>query len=262
MPEKFVTVNDAKIRYLQEGTSKKVMVLIHGLGASAERWEEVLPHFKKKFTVIVPDLIGFGKSDKPNVDYTVEFFAQFVDSFLKKLGIKEAVIVGSSLGGQIAIEYCWQHQTSVHKLVLVSPSGATRQSTPALNAYVTAALYPDYETAKNAFEIMTGNNKQVSEKTIHGFVQRMQMPNAKFAFLSTLLGLKNAPELTPKLEILQVPTLVIWGSLDPVIPVQYAEYFVKKIRDCRFYQMEGCGHTPYVEDPENFVKIVMDFLAR
>jgi pimeloyl-ACP methyl ester carboxylesterase len=90
----------------------------------------------------------------------------------------------------------------------------------------------------------------------------MKLPNAKFAFMSTLLGLKNAPEITPRLEVITAPTLVVWGELDPVIPVQYAEYFVKNIMDCRFYQMQNCGHTPYVEDPENFGKIVLDFLLQ
>jgi pimeloyl-ACP methyl ester carboxylesterase len=260
MQEEFITVDSHKVRYLKAGSSKRGLVLIHGLGASAERWEEVIPDLSRHFTVYVPDLIGFGQSDKPNVDYTTEFFASFVKSFLNELGIEKSTVVGSSLGGQIAIEYAGQNQQIVDKLVLVSPSGAMKQSTPALDAYVMAALYPDPVSAKNAFTIMTGSEKQVSEKTIESFVERMRMPNAKFAFMSTLLGLKNAADLSTKLELLYVPTLIVWGGLDPVIPVKYAEYFVKNIRDCRFYQMENCGHTPYVEDPEGFTKIVLDFL--
>jgi pimeloyl-ACP methyl ester carboxylesterase len=158
------------------------------------------------------------------------------------------------------VDYVTKNQQSVDKLVLVSPAGATKQSTPALDAYVMAALYPDPTTAKNAFTMMTGNDKEVPEVIIDDFVQRMRMPNAKFAFMSTLLGLKNAPEISTMLELIRVPTLIVWGSLDPVIPVKYAEYFVKKIQDCRFYQIENCGHTPYVENPKEFSKIVLDFL--
>lgn len=260
MQEEFIDVEGSKIRYLKAGSSKKTLVLIHGLGASAERWDLVIPYFSKHFTVYVPDLIGFGLSDKPNADYTTEFFAKFIESFLSALGIKTATIMGSSLGGQIAVEYASNNQSHVERLILVSPAGAMKQSTPALDAYIMAALYPDHASAKTAFSMMTGNNKEVSQNTVDGFVQRMLMPNAKFAFMSTLLGLKNAPEISQKLEILEVPTFVVWGELDPVIPVKYAEYFVKKIRDCRFYQMENCGHTPYVEDPQIFVKIVLDFL--
>jgi 2-hydroxy-6-oxonona-2,4-dienedioate hydrolase len=260
MQEEFVTVDGSRIRYLKAGSGKKNLILVHGLGASAERWEFVIPSFGKDFTVYVPDLIGFGLSDKPNVDYTTDLFANFVSSFLKELGITKTTVIGSSLGGQIAIEYASQNQDNVEKLILVSPAGAMKQSTPALDAYIMAALYPDHDTARNAFSMMTGNNKDISQTTVDGFVQRMMMPNAKYAFMSTILGLKNAPEISTKLEVLEIPTLVIWGELDPVIPIKYAEYFVQKIRDCRFYQMENCGHTPYVEDPREFVKIALDFV--
>lgn len=260
MQEEFVIVDGSRIRYLKAGSAKRNLVLVHGLGASAERWDLVMPAFAKNFTVYVPDLIGFGLSDKPNADYTTDFFAKFISSFLAEIGIKKTIMVGSSLGGQIAAEYASANQSVVEKLILVSPAGAMKQSTPALDAYVMAALYPDPDTAKNAFSLMTGNNKEISQTTVDGFVQRMLLPNAKYAFMSTVLGLKNAPEISTKLEILEVPTLVIWGELDPVIPIKYAEYFVQKIRDCRFYQMENCGHTPYVEDPKEFAKIVLGFL--
>ncbi len=262
MQEEFISVEGNRIRYLKEGTAEKNLILVHGLGASAERWEYVIPKFSKHFTVFVPDLIGFGKSDKPNVDYTAEFFTKFLSSLLAALGIKKTTVMGSSLGGQISVEYAFNNQSSIDKLVLVSPSGAMKQSTPALDAYVMAALYPDHEIAKNAFTMMTGKNKEVSPHIVENFVQRMKLPNAKFAFMSTLLGLKNAPEIITRLEVIAAPTLVVWGELDPVIPVKYAEYFVKQIRDCRFYQMQNCGHTPYVDDPENFSKIVLDFLLR
>jgi pimeloyl-ACP methyl ester carboxylesterase len=262
MREEFISVEGNKIRYLKAGNSKKNLILIHGLGASAERWEYVIPKFSKQFTVFVPDLIGFGQSDKPNVDYTTDFFAKFIYSFLQTLGIDKITLIGSSLGGQIAIEYAVNHQDTLNKLVLVSPSGAMKQSTPALDAYVMAALYPDHEIAKNAFAMMTGNNKEINHEIVESFVQRMKLPNAKFAFMSTLLGLKHAPEITTKLEVIEVPTLVVWGELDPVIPVKYAKDFVKKIRDCRFYQMQNCGHTPYVENPDGFYKIVLGFLAK
>jgi pimeloyl-ACP methyl ester carboxylesterase len=262
MQEEFIVVEGNKIRYLKSGSSKKNLVLVHGLGASAERWEFIIPKFSKHYSVFVPDLIGFGYSDKPNVDYTTEFFTKFLSSFLQTLGLEKTNIMGSSLGGQIAIEYAFNNQTSVDKLILVSPAGAMKQSTPALDAYVMAALYPDHEIAKNAFAMMTGNNKEVSPHIVENFVQRMKLPNAKFAFMSTMLGLKNAPEITTRLEVITAPTLVVWGELDPVIPVKYAEHFVKKIRDCRFYQMQNCGHTPFVEDPEKFSKIVLDFLLQ
>jgi len=261
MEEKFVEIDGNKIRYLESGTSGKSLVLIHGLGASAERWEFVLPFFEKHFRVIVPDLIGFGLSDKPVADYTIEFFSKFLFSFLEKIKITKPILIGSSLGGQITADFAANYSNMVEKLILISPSGIMKTTTPALNAYVMAALYPDEEAAKTAFEMMTGSSKRVDHHIVEGFVNRMNLPNAKMAFMSTLLGLKNAELISEKLQSISVKTMVVWGQHDPVIPIEYAQSFVTGIRDCRFYRMDNCGHTPYVEYPEKFSKLIIDFIA-
>lgn len=262
MNEQFVTIDGNKIRYLESGKSDDYIVLVHGLGASAERWEFVIPEFSKYYNVIVPDLIGFGQSDKPLVDYTTNFFTDFLGNFIKKLGITRTHIIGSSLGGQITAEFTSKNQNVIKNLVLVSPSGIMKHSTPALDAYVMAALYPNVEVAKNAFEMMAGPTQEIREKIIEDFVQRMKLPNAKMAFMSTLLGLKNAKIITQSLKKITNSTLIIWGELDPVIPIKYADDFVSNIQDCRFYTMDNCGHTPYVDDPQRFSKLVLDFLEQ
>ena len=262
MQEKFVTVDGNKIRYLESGHSSKNLLLIHGLGASAERWEYVIPYLEKNYKLIVPDLIGFGYSDKPLVDYTPEFFSDFLSKFLQTINLKKTHIIGSSLGGQITVEFASTNPSCLDKLVLVSSSGIMKQSTPALDAYVMAALYPNEEGAKNAFKMMAGPSQEINPKIIEDFVTRMKLPNAKMAFMSTLLGLKNAEEISEKLSCISSPTLIIWGEKDPVIPIKYAQSFVSSIQDCRFYRMDGCGHTPYVDKPEKFSKLVIDFLGK
>ena len=259
MNEKTIEIDGNTIRYVEEGNSTKNLLLIHGLGASAERWEHVIPQFAKNYRVLVPDLIGFGLSDKPVVDYTTDYLSEFIRKFLKKLGIDSVSIIGSSLGGQIGAEFTYQNNSMVEKLVLISPSGIMKHSTPALDAYVMAALYPSDSSASNAFQIMSGS-KNIDKKTIKGFVQRMKLPNAKMAFMSTLLGLKDAEIISEKLVSIKSPTLIIWGENDPIIPIKYAQSFVSEIDDCRFVKMENCGHTPYVESPDKFFKIVSDFL--
>ena len=260
MDEKFVTINGNKIRYLESGKSNDCIVLIHGLGASAERWKFVIPEFSKHYKVIVPDLIGFGHSDKPLVDYTTDFFTDFLGNFLQKLEIKKTHIIGSSLGGQITAEFTSKNQDMIENLILVSPSGIMKHSTPALDAYVLAALYPNIEGAKNAFQMMAGPTKKINDEIISDFVERMKLPNAKMAFMSTLLGLKNAEVITKSLAKISAPSLIVWGENDPVIPIKYADDFVSSIKDCRFVTMDDCGHTPYVDDPKRFSKLVLDFL--
>lgn len=257
--ENFIDVDGNKIRFLETGHSKSTLVLVHGLGASAERWNKVIPFFAKDYHLIVPDLIGFGLSDKPLVDYTTDFFSEFLNKFLESNGIENPYIIGSSLGGQVTAEYASKY-TNLSKLTLVSPSGVMKQSTPALDAYIMAALYPNEPNAKNAFEMMEGSGIEADPEIVESFIERMKMPNAKMAFMSTILGLKNAEIITTKLQTINVPTLIIWGSDDPVIPLKHADGFVSSIKDCRFYRMDGCGHTPYVQSPKEFSEIVLDFL--
>jgi len=258
--EKFLQIDGNKIRYLESGDSKKTLVLIHGLGASAERWDQVIPLFADEFRVVVPDLIGFGYSDKPLVDYTLDFFSEFLKKFFIASDIKRPNLLGSSLGGQIAVEFASSSPQEIEKLILVSPSGVMKKSTPALDAYIMAALYPNEQSAKNAFELMECSGKNVTEEIVNGFVERMRLPNAKLAFMSSLLGIKNSELAISKLQTITTPTMIIWGANDPVIPIQYAESFVSTIQDCRFFRMDGCGHTPYVQDPNIFASKVLEFL--
>ncbi len=257
--ENFIKVEGNKIRYLEIGDSRKILVFVHGLGASAERWSNVIPFFAKKYRLIIPDLIGFGYSDKPLVDYTIDFFSDFVRKFFETAGIDNPDIIGSSLGGQIAAEYTSSNE-NIEKLILSSPSGIMKQSTPALDAYIMAALYPNETNAKNAFEMMEGSGVDVDPSIVNGFIERMKLPNAKMAFMSTILGLKNSEIITNKLKSIEAKTLLIWGTSDPVIPIQHADGFISSIRDCKFFKMEKCGHTPYVQSPRLFSQATLDFL--
>lgn len=261
MEEKFVTIGANKIRYLEGGESSKNVVLVHGLGASAERWEYVIPYLSKKYHVIAPDLIGFGYSDKPSVDYTPELFFKFLFDFLDSIGLGKVSLVGSSLGAQIVAECAGTQDKNIEKIVLVSPSGFMKHSTHTLDAYMMAALYPSQDAARTAFQMMAAPNKQIDNRTIENFVQRMALPNAKMAFMSTVLAVRNSVDIGKKLENISVPTLIIWGRHDSLIPIKYSKEFISSIKNCQFVIMEECGHTPYVEEPEKFSKIVLDFLG-
>lgn len=251
------------IRYLDYGPPKegaKDLLLLHGIGASAERWLRVAPALSKYFRVVVPDIIGFGYSDKPTVEYTMDFFVDFVERFLETLKIRRPSIIGSSFGGHVAAEYAIRHGRGLHKLVLADPAGVMTTSTPALDGYIMAALYPTYENAHKAFTGMAHDPSAVTEEIVTDFVNRMRLPNAKYAFMSTLLGIKNAPALRGRLSGIIVPTLVVWGDSDRVIPVQYARQFTE-IPNCEIVVIKECGHTPYVEKPMTFNRIVLKFLS-
>jgi 2-hydroxy-6-oxonona-2,4-dienedioate hydrolase len=266
-PQKFTNVNGYTIRYLDYGlpdgkTNSKVLILLHGLGASAERWSRVIPTLSRYYRVIIPDIIGFGYSDKPAVEYTMDFFIDiFFKVFLDNLGISKASIIGSSFGGHVATEFAIRFNGMVEKLVLVSPAGMMKTSTPTLDRYIMAALYPVYEHVYEAFsEMAYDSDEAVNEEIVMDFVNRMRLTNAKYAFMSTVLGIRYAPKLKGRLSSIIAPTLLVWGDNDKMIPLQYAREY-EEIPKSKIIVIKNCGHTPYVEKPITFNKIILRFLV-
>jgi pimeloyl-ACP methyl ester carboxylesterase len=262
MPQR-IRIAGNEIKYLDYGMPSKDaedLVLLHGLGASSERWLRVTPALARYFRVLVPDIVGFGYSDKPTVEYTMDFFLDFFEKFLKGLGAEKPNIVGSSFGGHLACEHAIRNRRSIDRLVLASPAGAMRTSTPILDQYIMAALYPTYENVQKAFRDMAYEPAAVTEEIVTDFISRMLLPNAKYAFMSTLLGMRYAPQLRGRLSSVIAPALIMWGDGDRMIPVQYAKDF-REIPNSELVVIKDCGHTPYVEKPLTFNRIVIKFLA-
>ncbi len=262
MPQKITYVDGHAVRFLDYASSDsaKTLVLLHGIGASAERWARVIPALSKYFRVIAPDIIGFGYSDKPTVEYSMDFFLDFLAGFLERLRINKASIVGSSFGGHVATEFAIRSNRRVEKLVLAAPGGMMRTSTQTLDAYILAALYPTYENTWNAFSGMAHDPDAVTKEIVMDFVNRMRLPNAKYAFMSTLLGMRHAPKLQGRIASIISPTLLVWGDSDGMIPLQYAKEY-SEIPDNELVVIKNCGHTPYVEKPMAFSKVVLKFLV-
>ena len=264
-------VNGHSIRYLdfnnpspnsefkQKEDERKVLILLHGLGASAERWLCVSSMLSKHFRVVIPDIIGFGYSDKPAAEYTINFFIEFFQGFLTNLNISRSLIVGSSFGGYLATEFAIRFTKQVEKLILAAPAGIMRTSTRVLDQYIMAALYPTFENAKIAFTNMAYDPTTVTESTVRDFVNRMRLPNAKYAFMSTLLGIRDSPKLHGRLSKVEVPTLLVWGDNDNMIPLQYSNGF-QEIPVNQLVIVNKCGHTPYVEKPQEFSEVALKFL--
>ncbi len=258
-------VNGYGIRYfdcdkvINQSDDRKDLILLHGLGASAERWLRVIPDLTKHFRVIVPDIIGFGYSDKPTVEYTMDFFIRFFKDFLENLNIDKLNIVGSSFGGHLATEFAIRYNDRVEKLVLAAPAGVMRSSTSALDQYIMAALYPTYENALRAFMDMTFDPSVVTEDSVRDFINRMKLPNAKYAFMSTLLGIRDSPKLPDRLSRVLAPTMLLWGDNDNMIPLQYSKEYTR-IPYHELVVIKDCGHVPFVEQPLLFNQTILRFL--
>jgi 2-hydroxy-6-oxonona-2,4-dienedioate hydrolase len=276
-PEKYTVVKGYKIRYLdydhndkKRGKNKanrsnhfnRTLVILHGIGPSSERWAPVIPTFSKYFRVIVPDIVGFGKSEKPvDTYYRMRFFVDFLQAFLEKLHIERCVLIGHSFGGYLATEFAIEHREKIVKLILVAPAGPGRNSNHILDQYIGAALYPTYQRARKAFMDMAFDPKTVIDDTVNNFVEQMSSPKAKYAFMQTLHGIKYGPELKGRLSRIICPTLIVWGKNDKMISADYANEY-HEILNKKIEIIENCGHTPFVENPAKFIEIVITFLRK
>lgn len=258
---RFIEVLGYQIRYLHfnKTNSNQTLVLLHGIGASADRWSKLWPYLNN-YNVFIPDLIGFGYSEKPLVEYKIDFFVSFLKEFFDKLDITNPIIIGSSFGGQLVIEFSIRNKDFFKKIILVSPSGALDKPTYVLNQYIFSALYPTRENVEMAFNMMANvKDYKVDEITTRDFINRMKLPNAKYSLMSTLLALRKDHTLAFHLKEITIPVLLIWGREDTTIPVENIDYF-KELPILEIHIMEECGHTPYVEKPEEFYKIIDTFI--
>ena len=265
MNEGWANVDGLKIRYLESGKgAKKHVLFIHGLGSAADRWMKIPDELSSDFHSIAIDLPGFGESDKPEkMNYTIDEFRKIIVSFLKEIPIQNEQInlIGHSLGGYIASEIAIQNQNIVNQLVLIDSSGMLERPTPILDEYFEAAMNPTQDNVRKAFEKMVADPKRIPQQLVDGFIRRVNMPNAKHAFESTLvnsattqIGLDRLRKINP------IPTLILWGVHDNVIPLEHSQFFKESIDDSRLEIIEDAGHAPFAEKPVQVSELLKNFL--
>lgn len=257
---KHLVIDNVLIRYTDKNQKGFPLFLIHGLGGSIESWANNIEFLSEKFRIIAPDLPGFGLSDKPKVSYTINFYVNFLEKFIKILKIKHLFLIGSSLGGHIAVEFTMRNRTIVDKLILISPAGCLPKSfkgTPSLKRYIKIV---DSKSSNDINRILTSIDNALADRTYANIIyKRLSLPGARYAFISALKGSANAPRYNNKLAKINTNMLLIWGKEDKMIPLKYIRPFMEH-GNSRIIIIENCGHRPQVENPKLFNKIVKDFL--
>jgi pimeloyl-ACP methyl ester carboxylesterase len=266
LQENWANLNGLKIRYLESGEGNDRHVLfIHGLGSSADRWLGIPDALSANFHTVALDLPGFGESDKPStMEYTIENFRETIVDFINELAINDGKtsIVGHSLGGYIAAEVAIENKNLVERLVLIDSSGMLKKPTPLLEEYLKVAINPTKDKVRKVFEQMVADPKRIPSKLVEGFIARINLPNAKFAFKSTLENSANTQIGLGRLKLIEnIPTLIFWGSEDKVIPTEHSRLFKEGILNSHIEIISDAGHAPFAEKPEQVSKILRNFLA-
>lgn len=257
------------------------LLMIHGLGDEADTWRHVFLPFSKRFHVVAVDLPGFGRSDKPSLDYTPDFMKRSLLELMDALQIPEATLMGSSLGAILAHSLALSHPDKVRGLVLAD--GALLQETlmgdksllfmqiPLLGEWFYTHLRKDPQAAYNSLRPVYRDLDALPEADREFLFtrvnQRVWSNDQRRAYFSTLRRLtpwarKLQTGLKEKLSRLQIPTLVIRGETDTLFPDENARAVAQIQPNAELITLPGTGHLPHQEDPEAFIKAVMDGLPR
>jgi pimeloyl-ACP methyl ester carboxylesterase len=254
------------------------LLLLHGIGDSSQTWRAVLPLLASRFTVIAPDLLGHGLSDKPRADYAISAYACGMRDLLGALDIDAVTIVGHSLGGGVALQFAYQFPERVERLVVVASGGVGREVHPLLRlaagpaaefvlplataAPVRWAIRHSTAVLKRLPLVSLGADTSYVVDRYDG----LSSMRTRMAFLRTLrAGVDLRGQVVTMLDrcylAAGLPTMIMWGTEDPVIPMRHALIAHAAMPGSRLELFEGAGHFPHHDDPTRFVTVLKDFVA-
>jgi pimeloyl-ACP methyl ester carboxylesterase len=258
---KFATIYGARIHYVEAG-SGPVVILLHGLGADVSSWAATVGPLSQKYRVIAPDQVGFGRSDKPMINYRIATLVDFLDAFYKELKIEKASLVGNSLGGWTAAAFAIAHPEKVERLALVDAAGF--RITQGFDSRVASWLNPStLDDTKQILSLIFYNKQAfVNDVTAGAFFTRKVMANDGYTVQRFIdAAMRGDDVLDDRLSRVKQPTLIIWGREDLLTPLAMGERFKKEIAGSQLLVIEKCGHVPQLEKATEFNAALMKFLG-
>jgi pimeloyl-ACP methyl ester carboxylesterase len=258
--------------------SGPALLLIHGVGDNSKAWECVHAKLAQRFTVIAPDLLGHGESDKPHADYSLPAFANGMRDLLAVLGIDRVTVVGHSFGGGVAMQFAYQYPELVERIVLVSAGGVSKDvsialrlaampmGSEALATLRAPGVMPAIRLLGRAIGKAFGST-QFGRDTgdLVGLLEGFLEPRALSAFARTLRSVVDARgqyvTMLDRVNLVQhMPVQVIWGEDDPIIPVEHARMAHAAIPASQLEIFEDSGHIPFNDHPDRFIEVVERFI--
>lgn len=249
---KQIVVNCLPISYFSKERSGKYTPLffLHGWRASSETWRPLFPYlYDLPNQLCFIDLPGFGRSASPPRNFTLDDYCDTVAEFMRKIGIKRAVLVGHSFGGRIALKLAATRPELAEKLVLADSSGVRR---------ITAGLRAKRAIAKAVKPIFTLRRLQSTREKIYKLVgaeDYIATPHLQQTFVNVL-----EEDLRPLFPRVKVPTLIVWGEKDTETPLRDAEEIHRGITGSTLVVLKGAGHFSFLDEPEKFATNLAEFI--
>ncbi len=268
-----VDVVGAKVNYVEMGEGTPVL-FVHGLAGAWQNWLEQIPHFARTHRAIAMDLPGFGASPMPPWEISIPAYGRFLRDFCERIGVDRCSVVGNSMGGFISTELAITEPDRVDDLTLVSAAGITwaraRREPAEVLARIGRAGAPlalkfqmsgikrakfRHRAFRGVFHDPNGLRREMLWENV---VPALQSPGY-FDAMTNLVGY----DIRHRLEEIEVPTLIVWGRNDRVVPVPAALSYRKRIGDnAELVIFDECGHVPQMERPVRFNRVLEDFLER
>jgi pimeloyl-ACP methyl ester carboxylesterase len=253
-----------------------VVGLIHGITSTSESWRRLIPRLAERYTVVAPDLLGHGGSAKPRGDYSLGAYASGIRDLMGVLGFESGTVVGHSLGGGIALQFAYQFPEYCERLVLISSGGLGREVHPLLRAaslpgaeLVLPLLARDWSVrAGEAISEALGRLGIQAGSDLGEFARgyaSLTDPGARAAFLRTVRAVigpmgQQVSALDRLYLAEDMPTLIVWGTDDPIIPVEHGRAAHELIPSSQLVEIEGAGHWPHLDEPDRLVEAIGEFM--
>jgi pimeloyl-ACP methyl ester carboxylesterase len=272
--DQYVEVDNIRTRFWALGDGKSSVILLHGLGGYIEQWADNVSALAQDRRVYAVDLVGFGRSDKPQVRYSIPYLTEFVREFMTVQEIDRATLIGASFGGAIALRFALQYPHLVEKIVLAASVGLGKEisiffrmmSLPIFGELFTR---PSRNGTVQQFRFLLHDTDLIKDQWIEEGYEMLSLPGAQRCFLSALRstinisGVRNDVyrPILDRLEEIEAPTLVLWGAQDRIIPVTHAHQATKRLPNASLQILDPCGHVLNIERAGEFNALVTDFLS-
>jgi pimeloyl-ACP methyl ester carboxylesterase len=264
----FADIDGVRVHYQEKGSGTP-LILIHGYTSSVYTWKDVFEPLSKNFRVIAVDLKGFGFSGKPDGDYTRRAQAMLVARLLDHLKIEKAWLCGSSMGGEVALNFAQLNPLRVAGLILIDSSGAKVEGTsslapsylliPVVGRVLTALALRSDKLVREGLEKSFYDRSKITDERVAAYYRPLRTRGGQLAALRARTQANQFP-VEPDIGKISARTLIIWGAEDALIPLAAGHTMNSLIKDSKLLVLEKCGHLPQEEMPERVVEEIARFI--
>ena len=272
----YVTVHGHRRAYVKVG-SGPALLLLHGLACDHTTWSPIIDRLAEEYTVIAPDFLGHGESDKPRADYSLGGYANGMRDLLTILNIDKVTVVGHSFGGGVAMQFAYQFPERTDRLVLVSSGGLGREVSPGIRAITLPGFHqfigmvnlPGMRNVTQSLLTGLADSGVGAFRDLHevaDIVESWRDPGTRRAIAhlvracidikGQIITMRDRAYLTAAM-----PMALVWGKDDMVLPVKHTQTVAELAPDARIEVFENSGHFPHKDDPERFVEFLTSFIA-